>query len=166
MSLLHALLLVIAAARLLELTIARRNTRRLLAEGAIQAGQGHYPAHRRAACCLVPSLLLFRSGGQDAAMALACVLPAAAAATHLGDRKPGAVLDDTGRVAAECARWCATDPSGTVRHPNYLIVELELIALPLAFGAPLLALVIGLANALLIGWRIRIEDRLLAPRRQ
>ena len=56
-------------------------------------------------------------------------------------------------------------PFRFVRHPNYLIVELELISLPLAFGAPWIALVFGLANALIIAWRIRIEDRLLAPRR-
>ena len=57
-------------------------------------------------------------------------------------------------------------PFRYIRHPNYLIVELELISLPLAFGAPVVALVFGLANALVITWRIRIEEQLLAPRRQ
>ena len=43
MSLLPAILLLLAALRILELTIARRNTRRLLAEGAVEAGSAHYP---------------------------------------------------------------------------------------------------------------------------
>ena len=43
MSLLPAILLLLAALRILELTIARRNTRRLLAEGAVEAGGAHYP---------------------------------------------------------------------------------------------------------------------------
>ena len=53
-----------------------------------------------------------------------------------------------------------------MRHPNYLVVELETsFDLPLAFRAPSLALIFGLANAVLLAWRIRIKDRLLAPRR-
>ena len=43
LSLLPTILLLLAALRILELTIARRNTRRLLAEGAVEAGNAHYP---------------------------------------------------------------------------------------------------------------------------
>jgi len=56
-------------------------------------------------------------------------------------------------------------PYRFLRHPNYAIVELELITLPLAFGATAIALIFGIANALLIAWRIKVEDRLLAMRR-
>ena len=37
------ILLVMTAQRLIELAIAGRNTRRLLARGAVEAGRRHYP---------------------------------------------------------------------------------------------------------------------------
>jgi methyltransferase len=56
-------------------------------------------------------------------------------------------------------------PYRLMRHPNYLGVALEIPLLPLAFGAWRLALTFGLANAALLCWRIRLEERTLAPRR-
>ncbi len=66
---------------------------------------------------------------------------------------PGAPLVKTGPY-----RW--------LRHPNYLIVGAEIALLPLAFGAVAIAALFSAANLLLIGRRIRIEERLLAPRRR
>ena len=43
LSLLPTILLLLAALRIVELAVARRNTRRLLAEGAVEAGSAHYP---------------------------------------------------------------------------------------------------------------------------
>jgi len=56
-------------------------------------------------------------------------------------------------------------PYRWVRHPNYLIVVGEIAVLPLIFGAWQIALVFSVANAILLAWRIRIEDAALAPRR-
>ncbi|MBV5335940.1 hypothetical protein JZU48_02790, partial [bacterium] len=39
----QAIVLLVAAQRLIELAIAARNTRRLLAEGACEIGDRHYP---------------------------------------------------------------------------------------------------------------------------
>jgi len=47
-------------------------------------------------------------------------------------------------------------------HPNYLAVALELLALPLVFGAWVSALVATVLNAgLLLGIRIPAEERAL-----
>ena len=43
MSALWLLIILVALLRLAELTYAGRNTKRLLAEGGIEAGAGHYP---------------------------------------------------------------------------------------------------------------------------
>jgi methyltransferase len=51
-----------------------------------------------------------------------------------------------------------------VRHPNYLVVTGEIAVLPLAFGAWQIALVFSVSNALLLFWRIRIENGALATR--
>ena len=48
-----------------------------------------------------------------------------------------------------------------LRHPNYLGVELEIMAVPLLHSAYLTALVFGVANALLLRSRIHHEEQAL-----
>ena len=48
-----------------------------------------------------------------------------------------------------------------IRHPNYLGVELEILAVPLVHSACLTSLVFGVANALLLRDRIRREEQAL-----
>ena len=48
-----------------------------------------------------------------------------------------------------------------MRHPNYLGVELEILAAPLLHSAYLTSVVFGVANALLLRDRIRREERVL-----
>lgn len=52
-------------------------------------------------------------------------------------------------------------PYRFVRHPNYAVVGVELAALPLAFGLLVLALGASVANAVLLGPRIREEEAAL-----
>lgn len=52
-------------------------------------------------------------------------------------------------------------PYAYVRHPNYAVVAVELLALPMAFGLRTIALAAGVANAALLGPRIREEERAL-----
>ena len=57
-------------------------------------------------------------------------------------------------------------PYRFVSHPNYVVVALEIFALPLAFGLWRLALGFGAANLLLLAWRIRVEDQALTAARR
>ena len=165
MSLLYPILLLVALARVLELGIARRNTRRLMAEGAVEAGQAHYPLIVALHAAWLASLALLvppeRTPSWPWLVVFLLLQP-----LRLW------VIASLGRfwttriVSLPGAPLVRRGPFRYLRHPNYLVVELELISLPLAFGAPWIALFFGLANALVIGWRIRIEERLLAPRRQ
>jgi methyltransferase len=52
-----------------------------------------------------------------------------------------------------------------MRHPNYLVVMLEIALLPLALGSWPLALGFSLVNAILLAWRIRVENATLIDRR-
>jgi methyltransferase len=164
-SLLYPILLLLALARVLELTIARRNTHRLLAEGAVEAGQAHYPVIVALHVAWFASLALLVPPARAPAwpwLAFFLLLQPLRlwVIASLGRFWTTRIVSLPGAPLVRCG------PFRYLRHPNYLIVELELVSLPLAFGAPRLALLFGLANALVIGWRIRIEDRLLAPRRQ
>ena len=53
-----------------------------------------------------------------------------------------------------------------LRHPNYLGVELEILAAPLLHSAYLTSLVFGVANALLLRDRIRREEQALEEANQ
>ncbi|MGH6945873.1 MAG: isoprenylcysteine carboxyl methyltransferase family protein [Kiloniellales bacterium] len=153
-----------ALQRLVELAIVSRNTRRLKSEGAIEVGAGHYPAF----VLLHASWLLvcfFVAGVGDTqvhwlAFAAYLLLQVARVWTivSLGRNWTVRVLTLPGRplIRRGPYRW--------VRHPNYLIVALEIPLLPLAIGAWLAALVFGCANLVLLAYRIRIEDAVLAPR--
>jgi methyltransferase len=58
-----------------------------------------------------------------------------------------------------------TGPFRYLRHPNYLLVVVEIAILPLAFGAVAVAATFSALNLMLIARRICIEERVLAPRR-
>jgi methyltransferase len=50
-------------------------------------------------------------------------------------------------------------PYRFLRHPNYLVVALEIALLPLAFGLVAFAVAFSLANAVVLAWRIHVEER-------
>ena len=52
------------------------------------------------------------------------------------------------------------------RHPNYVVVVLEIATLPMVFGLWQIALVFSVLDLLLLAWRIRVEEAALKPRRQ
>ncbi len=56
----------------------------------------------------------------------------------------------------------STGPYRYVKHPNYLVVAIEIALLPLAFGLFVYAAIFSLANAAILLLRIRAEDRALA----
>ncbi len=58
-------------------------------------------------------------------------------------------------------RPTAAGPYRFVRHPNYLAVALEFVALPLAGGAWASAVALSALNAVVLWDRIRAEERLL-----
>ena len=157
------IIVVVALQRLLELVLAKRNTARLLAEGGVEAGSGHY----------LPIVLLHTAW----LVVIFIRTPEEAAANYwlIGLF----VLLQAGRVwvIASLGRFWTTriitladaplvvrGPYRWLRHPNYVIVALELAVLPLAFADWLVALVFTVANAALMALRIPAENKALAAR--
>lgn len=164
MSLAQQIVLLVALQRLGELVLARRNTRRLLAAGAVETGAGHYPfmvalhaAWLGALFFLVPasapvdpwllSFYVLLQGGRVWVM------------VSLGRRWTTRIITVPG------GKLVRHGPYRFVRHPNYLIVAGEIAVLPLAFHAWQLALVFSLVNGALLVHRIRVEDAALARTR-
>lgn len=154
------LVLFLAAQRLVELGYATRNAARLRAAGGAEFGQSHYylivALH---AFWLIGLWLLGHDRAVDPyGLALFVVLQAARIWTiaSLGPRWTTRVIVLPG------AKPVQTGPYRWLRHPNYLIVVLEIAVVPLALGLPGLGVGFSLANAALLYWRIRVENAALA----
>ncbi len=52
-------------------------------------------------------------------------------------------------------------PYRLLRHPNYVAVVLEGLALPLVHGAWVAATLFTVANLALLTWRVRVEEQAL-----
>ncbi len=159
------LLAAVALERGVELVLSARNARLARARGGVESGQGHYPVMAAfhglfLLCCALEVVLLRRPfPGAAGWMALAVVLAAQGlrywAIATLGWRWNTriVVVPDAAPVTGGPYRW--------VRHPNYVAVIAELIALPLVHGAWFTALVFSLGNAWLLRVRIRAEEQAL-----
>lgn len=162
----YALLVaLVAAERLAELVVARRNAAWSRRRGGTEYGRGHYPV-----------MVLLHTG----------LLAGCLAETAWGDRPfvpalgwPMLAL----ALAAQALRWwcvgtlgprwntrvivvpglplVAAGPYRLLRHPNYLAVVAEGIALPLVHGAWLTATAFTLLNVPLLAVRLRCENRAL-----
>ncbi len=165
------LLGAVAAERLVELVVSARNARWSFARGGAEHGRGHFPA-----------MVTLHT-----ALLVGC-----AAETVLADRPFLPALGWPALVAALGSQvlrwWCiaalgprwntrviivpglplvSSGPYRWLRHPNYVAVVVEGLALPLVHTAWVTALVFTALNAVLLGWfRIPAEERALglAPR--
>lgn len=156
-----------ALERLAELVVSTRNARWSFARGGVEYGRGHFP----------PMVAL------HAGLLVACAVEVVVA-----DRPFLPVLGWTAlalTLASQALRWwCITTlgprwntrvivvpglplvtggPYRWLRHPNYVAVVVEGIALPLVHTAWVTALAFTVLNAvLLLGFRIPTEERALA----
>jgi methyltransferase len=150
----------VIAQRLAELVVARRNTACLKAAGAIEFGAAHYPAMVALHTAWLGGLLAF--GWQRPVslfwLAVFVLLQAARiwVIASLGGRWTTRiiVLPGSSPVTRGPYRW--------LRHPNYVVVALEIAVVPLALGLWFYAAVFSIANAGLLAVRIRAENRALA----
>lgn len=149
--------------RLGELWLANRNTKRLMEEGAVEVGANHYP------------LFVVLHAGWLSALAIftpwtAMPNPWLLAAYVLLQFARVWVIATLGRfwttriITLPSARLVRNGPFRFVRHPNYWVASLEIAVLPLMFGQVWIALVFSMLNAILVAWRIRVEETALAPR--
>ncbi len=160
------LVVVVALLRLVELRIAARNRRRLLARGGCEVGEGHYPwmvtlhagwlaAAPLEVWLLGRPLLPWLAVPMLALVALATALRWWVIAT-LGGRWTTRI------VVLPGAAPVTGGPYRVLRHPNYLAVAVEMAALPLVHTAWLTAATFSLAGAALLRVRIAAEEKALA----
>jgi methyltransferase len=160
----YAIILLVVLQRLGELVIADRNTKRLKAQGAVETGAGHYPLivilH---ALWLLAVLWLIPAGLRISWPWLGLFVLFQAARiwviASLGPYWTTRIISVPGKPLIK------RGPYRFMRHPNYLVVAGEILALPMAFHEILVAIFFSLANAAILFWRIREEETALAARR-
>jgi methyltransferase len=161
-----ALVAVMAVGRLVELRIAKRNLRALLARGGVEAAPGHYRwmvlLHAGfLAACVLEVWLLDRPFLPALGLPMLVLVVAATALRYWVI----STLDGrwtTRIVVLPGATPVTGGPYRFLRHPNYLAVITEIFALPLVHTAWVTALVFSALNALLLHTRIRAEEAALA----
>lgn len=160
----HFILYLVVIERLVELAVARRNTKRLLTEGAVEHGRGHYPLFVLLhAAWLFAMFFMVRPETPILwpFIALYALLLAGRAWVMLSLGR----FWTTRVITLPNAPLVRRGPYRFMRHPNYVIATGELAILPLAFGLWQIALAASVANLLLVRHRISVEDAALASRR-
>ncbi len=147
--------------RLVELAIARRNHRALVARGAIEYGRRHYPA----LVALHTGWLLALLGTIDPQTPASIPLLAVFVLLECGRVWVVVTLGSrwtTRILVVPGAKRIRSGPYRYLNHPNYLIVCGEIAVVPLMFGAWTLAVIASVLNFLALRTRIRIENKALA----
>jgi methyltransferase len=158
-----ALVGLVAAQRLTELVIAKRNTREALARGGVEVGAAHYPAmvalHTTFLVAAPLEVVIFDRPFQPIlASAMLAVLVGASSLRAWVIRTLGWRWT-TRVICIPNAPLVTSGPYRFVKHPNYVAVAAEIAALPLVHGAWATAIVFSGLNAALLFVRIRTEEK-------
>jgi methyltransferase len=156
-------LVLVTLQRAGELVVARRNTQRLIARGAVEIAAGHYPLVVAVHAGWLISLWLFGRDQPVNTIALAAYLVLQGLRGWvfwtLGARWTTRIIVISGETLV------STGPYRYLSHPNYAVVIGEIAVLPLVFYLPWLAAIFTVLNAMVLAIRIRAENRALAASR-
>ncbi len=160
------LVALVGLERVAELVVSTRNAAWSFARGGVEYGRGHYPVmvalHSGFLVAMLVEAWLRRPDvpGVLAWSMLALVLASQAlrwwCIGTLGRRWNTRVIVVPGLAPV------TSGPYRLLRHPNYVAVVVEGVALPLVHSAWLTAVLFTLANAVLLTVRIRVEDAALS----
>lgn len=156
-------LALLTAQRLLELVYAQRNTKALLARGAVEHGRAHYPLMVGIHAGFL--LALWLSTAPDAPMLWPLLL--VFMALQLARLWVLATLGPywtTRIISSPDFPRITGGPYRLVRHPNYWVVTLEILTIPLIFGHLQIAALWSVLNAGILFIRIRTENIALNQR--
>jgi len=148
--------------RLVELRVGKKNRQWSLQQGGVEFGQGHWPwmvaLHTLFLFSMVGEVLLFPTAPMPlwSILMLGVALSAQAlrwwCIRSLGPHWNPRVIIVPG------SKRITTGPYRWLKHPNYIAVALEGIALPMVHFCWITAIGFTIANAFLMAVRIRCEN--------
>jgi methyltransferase len=160
MSFAAIILILVTLQRIGELALARYNTGKLLARGAVEIGANHYPLVVSVHAAWLAALWVWGRNQEVNLVALALFVAMQGLRlwilATLGPRWTTRIIVLPGEPLV------ASGPYRYFSHPNYAAVVGEIALLPLALHLPLLAVIFTGLNAAVLVIRIRIEAHALA----
>lgn len=148
--------------RLGELWLARRNERWLLQHGAVEYGRRHYRyivgLHALFFVSLITEYIFTSTGYYSIPLLVLYFLVLAFKAWTLFSLGK---FWNTKIFHISSYPLVKKGPYRFMKHPNYLVVVLEIALIPLIFHLYVTAVVFSLLNALMLHVRIREENRVL-----
>jgi methyltransferase len=164
LSLAATILALVTLQRIGELVYARRNTKRLIARGAVEVASDHYPLMVALHAGWLVSLWLFGTDQPVNMIALVAYLVLQIfrfwVFRTLGSRWTTRIIVVPGETLI------AAGPYRLLSHPNYAVVAAEIAVLPLVLCLPWIAAIFTVLNAAVLTIRIRAENRALALRHE
>ncbi|WP_028402753.1 isoprenylcysteine carboxyl methyltransferase family protein [Ectobacillus panaciterrae] len=151
--------------RIVELVIAKRNETRMKEKGAIEFGEGHYKyivlLHISFLLSAAGEVLFFHKNISP----LWPILLLAFTGTQL--LRVWAISSlgpywNTKIIVLPEAEIIKKGPYRFIRHPNYTVVILEILLIPLLFQAYFTAMLFSVLNIFVLHIRIQEEERVLA----
>ena len=159
----YCILAFVIIQRFIELRIAKRNEKAMLAKGAYEVGASHYKymilLHTSFFISFLVEVAFIKSSFTPyyAFLAIFIVLQLLRVwcLASLG------TFWNTKIIILPGANVVVKGPYAFIRHPNYLIVCLEIAVLPLMFQAYVTAILFTILNLIMLSVRIPMEEKAL-----
>ncbi|MDQ0245335.1 methyltransferase [Bacillus fengqiuensis] len=161
----YIMLTFIIIQRLLELAVAKRNEKWMREQGAVEIGQSHYKWIVLVHLLFFISLITEVSWMEKRLSSFWVLLAIIFVLTQLGRVW---VISSLGRfwntkiLVLPEADVVVKGPYKFLKHPNYVIVALEFLIVPLLFEAYATMALFSLLNILVLSVRIPIEEKALS----
>jgi methyltransferase len=162
LSMFHALVTFLVVLRGIELVVAAHNGRWARKQGGIESGRRQYPIIVGMHVLFYVSLVVehdFISRGWSAFWPLWLVLLGLAEAFRIWTMVSLGRFWNTRIIVIPGQKPVVKGPYRFLRHPNYLVVAIEFLLIPVLCGAYLTAIFFSAANALVLRTRIRKEEQ-------
>ncbi|MDQ0337776.1 methyltransferase [Caldalkalibacillus uzonensis] len=164
MTLFWIVIVFVIIERVLELGIAAHNAKWMFAQGAYEVGRSHYKymvlVHMGFFLVLISEVLFWSTG-------LPSWWPLPLAVFGLAQSLRVWCLLSLGRfwntriIVLPGAKVVTRGPYRFIRHPNYVVVLLEFVSLPLLFQAYVTACLFTVLKLILLAVRIPLEEKAL-----
>jgi methyltransferase len=159
-----ALVIVLLCQRAAELFLAEKNRRWALERGGKESGQDHYPLIVGMHALFYVSLVLeyrYLSKGWNSAWPFWLALLILTQLFRVWCIASLGRFWNTRIIVIPGVKRVTTGPYRWLRHPNYVVVAVEILIIPVLCGCYLTALAFTLANLLVLRIRIREEESAL-----
>lgn len=160
----YIIIFLVIAQRLTEVFIAKRNEKWMLSQGAYEIGASHYPymlaLHSSFFLFLIVEVMT-SNNNLSPLFPLFFILFIAVQALRIWCLRSLGPFWNTKIIILPGAEVVKKGPYVFFRHPNYAVVCLEILLLPLMFQAYFTAFCFTLLNITMLSVRIPLEEKAL-----